>query len=92
MLLAIESEWGTGHLARPRYFKMAGKTGTAQTTTGESHSWYTGFFPYSDPEIAVVVMGEHAGAGGVVAASYAGQIADEWLALKEEREKRGSAA
>jgi penicillin-binding protein 2 len=91
MLMAIESEWGTGHLARPMYFKMAGKTGTAQTT-GEPHAWYAGFFPYADPQIAVVVMGEHAGAGGVVAASYAGQIADEWLALKEEREGIRSAA
>jgi penicillin-binding protein 2 len=85
MLLATESDRGTAHLARPMFFKMGGKTGTAQTV-GEPHAWCTGFFPYNDPQIAVVVLAEHAGAGGIVAAGYAGQIADEWLALKEERE------
>jgi penicillin-binding protein 2 len=85
MLLATESDKGTAHLARPMFFKMGGKTGTAQTV-GEPHAWCTGFFPYNDPQIAVVVLAEHAGAGGIVAAGYAGQIADEWLALKEERE------
>lgn len=85
MLRAIESEYGTAHAAQPKYFKMAGKTGTAQNR-GEPHSWYAGFFPYDQPEIALVVMAEHAGVGGGVAARYAGQIADEWMKLKNERQ------
>lgn len=87
MLEAINSEHGTGHLAQPKYFKMAGKTGTAQTN-GEPHSWYAGFFPYNDPQIALVVMAEHAGPGGIVAAGYAGKIADTWSAWNEEKKKK----
>jgi len=84
MLRAIDSEYGTGHLAQPKYFKAAGKTGTAQTF-GEPHSWYAGYFPYNDPKIALVVLVEHGGVGGIVAATYAGKMADEWLAYTDEQ-------
>ncbi len=41
---------------------VAGKTGTAQwSTTGETHSWFTGFAPYVDAEIVVTVLIEEAG-------------------------------
>lgn len=42
----------------------AGKTGTAQFGTGEkTHSWFTAFAPYENPEIAITVMVEEAGGG-----------------------------
>ena len=48
----------------------AGKTGTAQTG-GEStlpHSWFTGYAPFEQPEIAITVMIENVGEGSAVAA------------------------
>jgi len=41
---------------------VAGKTGTAQwSTTGETHSWFTGFAPYQNAEIVITVLIEEAG-------------------------------
>lgn len=45
-------------LAKP----VAGKTGTAQWATGRApHTWFTGFGPFDDPEIAVTVIVEEGG-------------------------------
>jgi len=49
-----------------RYFKnfpieVAGKTGTAQTSTENNHGWFGGFAPYEKPEIAVLVFLENGG-------------------------------
>ncbi len=47
---------------------IAGKTGSVETgTKGQVNGWFAGFAPYDDPEIAVVVLIENAGAGGNVA-------------------------
>ncbi|MFY9457522.1 MAG: penicillin-binding protein 2 [Candidatus Spechtbacterales bacterium] len=37
-------------------YKVAGKTGTAQTANFGNHAWFTGFAPYEDPEIVVTVL------------------------------------
>ncbi|MCB9419450.1 MAG: hypothetical protein H6667_06585 [Ardenticatenaceae bacterium] len=50
---------------------VAGKTGTAEAPPGASHAWFVGYAPAGagvEPEIAVVVMIEHAGEGSEVAA------------------------
>lgn len=50
---------------------VAGKTGTAEAPPGASHAWFAGYAPAGDgfePEIAIVVMIEHAGEGSEVAA------------------------
>jgi penicillin-binding protein 2 len=70
---------GTGKAARVRGVQVAGKTGTAQVvkkeagTSGQTkdHGWFVAFAPYTNPEIAIVVIAEHAGFGGVVAAPVA---------------------
>jgi peptidoglycan glycosyltransferase len=41
--------------------EVAGKTGTAQNSSGFPHSWWISFAPASDPEIAVAVMIENGG-------------------------------
>ena len=47
---------------------IAGKTGSAETEEkSKVNGWYTGFAPYDNPEIAVVVFIENAGSGGNVA-------------------------
>lgn len=41
--------------------EVAGKTGTAQNSSGFPHSWWVSFAPADDPEIAVAVMIENGG-------------------------------
>jgi peptidoglycan glycosyltransferase len=53
----------------------AGKSGTAELGgTGEPHSWFIGFAPAEDPQIAIAVLVEQAGRGGDVAAPIAGDL------------------
>ncbi len=53
-------------------FAVAGKTGSAEHDRSnrknkdrwrDTHSWWVGYAPYDDPEIAIVVFMEYAGAG-----------------------------
>ncbi|MDP3920426.1 MAG: penicillin-binding protein 2 [Candidatus Omnitrophota bacterium] len=81
MLNVVQSDYGTGQLARVDFEKMAAKTGTAQVPPKTAHSWITGFFPYAKPEIAFVVFVEHGGSGGVVAAGIAKEMLDIWRAM-----------
>jgi len=54
--------------------QTAGKTGSAQNPRGDEHSWFIGFAPFDNPEIAVAIVVENAGRGSEVAAPMAGQI------------------
>jgi penicillin-binding protein 2 len=81
MLQVVESDYGTGQLARVDFDKLAGKTGTAQAPPQKAHSWMTGFFPYKDPKIAFVVFVEHGGSGGVTSARLVKQMLEAWKDL-----------
>ncbi len=77
MVEVVES--GTGRAARIRGIAVAGKTGTAEVKSGEPHSWFIGFAPADDPEIAACVLVEHGGKGGNVAAKIFAEIVKEAL-------------
>jgi penicillin-binding protein 2 len=47
---------------------VAGKTGTAEQSQGEDHSWFVGYAPYDDPQIVVAVIIEAGGTGASAAA------------------------
>ncbi|MFA7255412.1 MAG: penicillin-binding protein 2 [Candidatus Omnitrophota bacterium] len=81
MLQVVESDYGTGQLARVDFDKLAGKTGTAQAPPLKSHSWMTGFFPYKNPKIAFVVFVEHGGSGGITSARLVKQMLETWRDL-----------
>lgn len=70
----VNTETGTGRLARVPGLTVAGKTGTAQVSRGLSHAWFCGYAPASDARVAFVVFLEHGGKGGVRAAQVAGQV------------------
>lgn len=53
---------------------VGGKTGTAEAGDGTSHAWFIGFAPADAPRVAVAVVVEHGGQGGVVASPIAGQV------------------
>ncbi len=46
---------------------VGGKTGSAETSGTDVTAWFTGFAPFDDPEIAVVVMVENGGHGNYTA-------------------------
>jgi len=70
----VESETGTGRLARVPGIRVAGKTGTAQVPKGEPHAWFCGYVPADRPKIAFVIFLEHGGKGGLRPAQIAGQL------------------
>jgi penicillin-binding protein 2 len=86
---------GTAYEARIEGgISVAGKTGTAEVAPGSSrmrqndrrawyfqraHAWFAGFAPAEEPEVAIVVLVEHGGAGGRTAAPIAMQILQEYL-------------
>jgi len=67
----VESGGGTGKRARVDGVRIAGKTGTAQNTRGATHAWFSGFAPYDNPSICLVVLLEHGGKGGLYACEIA---------------------
>jgi hypothetical protein len=68
---------GTGRVLRNHPAALAGKTGTAEMAGAPSHSWFVGFAPAvpATRRIAMAVLIENAGYGGVAAAPAAGEIA-----------------
>lgn len=76
---------GTGKNARIRGINVAGKTGTAENElTGKEenkeHTWFIGFAPVEDPQIAVAVILEYSGStGGKTAAPIARELMEGWL-------------
>ena len=85
---------GTANLAAVPGVAVAGKTGTAEfgqrigagSIYGRyrEHGWFTGFAPFENPEIAVVVFHQEGG-GGASAAPTAGRILRAWFDLKQQR-------
>jgi len=73
---------GTGVAAHIPGIEIAGKTGTAQLVAnsradrGQDNAWFAAFAPANDPQYVVVVMIEHGGKGGEVAAPIARAIYD----------------
>lgn len=75
---------GTAKKIRSSKYVLAGKTGTAQNTKGNNHSWFVGFAPYDNPQIAVCVLGENQGWGSEFAAPLAAAIMIRYLSNNTE--------
>ncbi|MCI7552006.1 MAG: penicillin-binding transpeptidase domain-containing protein [Actinomycetaceae bacterium] len=66
---------GTGTAAQLGNVDVAGKTGTAEIGGGaEPHAWFVGFDATEEPRVAVAVLVENGGYGGVTAAPIAKSI------------------
>ncbi len=72
---------GTATKLSSRTYHPCGKTGSAEIVTGQStsHAWFTGFAPLESPEIAITVIVEGAGSGGVSAVPVARSVMDEYF-------------
>ncbi|NLC72892.1 MAG: hypothetical protein GX684_03860 [Ruminococcaceae bacterium] len=67
----VEAAYGTWRFPD---IGICAKTGTAETGTGSSHSWFTGFAGSEQYPIAFVVLAENAGAGAGAAAEIASYV------------------
>ena len=67
----VNDEGGTGKRAKVEGVAIAGKTGTAENPHGRTHAWFTGYAPFDNPKICVVVFLEHGGKGGLEPAEIA---------------------
>jgi len=79
-MLAVVDE-GTGFRAGIEDLQVAGKTGSAENPAGAAHAWFVGFAPAGDPELALAVMVENAGAGGRIAAPIARNIIEAGMTI-----------
>lgn len=83
----------------------AGKTGTAEycdtvawekgiCNPGEwpQHSWYFGYAPYDDPEIAVVAFVYNGGEGAIVSGPIVGEVIETYFNLKKIDAEKGGAS
>ena len=96
--MVVNSGAGTGNRARIEGFDVSGKTGTAQVIGAEAkatigkttlnlgdHAWFEFFAPRDKPEIAGVVLVEHAGHGGTYSAPIAKFVMETYLAVKGKK-------
>jgi len=60
--------------------EVGGKTGSAETATGDVNAWFVGFAPFDNPEIAIVVMVENGGHGNYTA-EVVRDIMDEYFGM-----------
>lgn len=71
---------GTGTRAQVSGIQVCGKTGTAQHIESKTpNSWFIGFAPYKNPEIAIAVIVEEGGYGGVAAAKISAQVMSKYF-------------
>jgi penicillin-binding protein 2 len=68
---AVANRKGTAWRARVAGVSVAGKTGTAQNPHGEDHAAFVCFAPVESPEIAIAIVVENGGEGGLTAAPIA---------------------
>jgi penicillin-binding protein 2 len=99
----VNSPGGTAYAKRLVDIKVAGKTGTAQNAViGEKrikeqdmdwaqrdHAWFASIAPADDPEIVVVVLNEHAGHGGAVAAPVAMAVIQAYFDIQSREAQYG---
>lgn len=84
-MVKVVSE-GTGTAARIGGVTVAGKTGTAENEKEKDHSWFIGYAPVEDPQIAVAVIFENDGkSGGVTAAPVAANVINKYLNLIKQK-------
>lgn len=80
MFNAVNAKYGTtARLARLPDISVSGKTGTAQVPPKLPHSWFIGFAPSENPEIAITVLVENGGSGGGTATPIARQIMEQYF-------------
>ncbi|MFL5765198.1 MAG: peptidoglycan D,D-transpeptidase FtsI family protein [Bacteroidia bacterium] len=86
---AVES--GTAHTLQINGIEYCAKTGTAENPHGKCHSVFVAFAPKENPQIAIAVLVENAGAGSTCAGPIATLMIEKYLkktSTRPDLEKR----
>ncbi len=81
MTRAVDDRRGTAWRARVAGVSVAGKTGTAQNPHGEDHAAFVCFAPVENPQIAIAVLVENGGEGGLTAAPIARAVMEAYFGV-----------
>lgn len=82
-MMIASVERGYAAPAKIQGVTVGGKTGTAEVTTGaEPHAWFIGYAPADDPQIAIAVIRENAGAGSSAATPQGQRVMAAWLEMR----------
>ncbi|MCX8074389.1 MAG: penicillin-binding protein 2 [Clostridia bacterium] len=86
-MLSVTSEvGGTSYIVfKNSSIEVAGKTGTAQVSSGSNNGIFVGFAPYDKPRIAVVAIIEHGGEG-TYTANVVKPIMEEYFNISKQNE------
>ncbi len=79
MEAAVQDRRGTAWRSRVQGLSVAGKTGTAQNPHGEDHATFVTFAPLENPQIAIAVIVENGGEGGLTAAPMAKKVMEAYF-------------
>lgn len=78
LMKVVNDPRGTGMKAKLNDIVVAGKTGTAQTSEeGKTHGWFSGFAPFENSKVCVLVFDEFGGKGGFGASGIARQVLEK---------------
>lgn len=67
LTLPVKGKNGTAKILNLPFVNISAKTGTAQNSGKNDHSWLAGYFPSENPEIVFVALVQEGGYGGVAA-------------------------
>lgn len=87
MMEVFSGSHGTARAYKIDSISMAGKTGTAQTSSGKDNSNFIAFAPVESPKIAICVIVEEAGFGSTWAAPIASLMIEKYLTRKVKRKE-----
>lgn len=87
MTEVFSGEHGTARAYKIDSLTMAGKTGTAQTSSGKDNSNFIAFAPVENPRIAICVIVEEAGFGATWAAPIASLMIEKYVFRKVKRKE-----
>ena len=84
MLSVTTETGGTANIVfKNSNITVAGKTGTAQVSSGTDNGIFVGFAPYDNPKIAVVAIIEH-GKEGTYTANVVRPIMEEYFNISTQ--------
>ncbi len=90
----MATKWPNSNPAGEEQIAIAGKTGTAEVgmkrddgTHDASHSWFTCYAPFENPEVVVTVFLKEGGEGSSYAVPVADKVMRAYFEITDQRER-----
>ncbi len=82
--MVVKNDDGTANILKLPFVNVSAKTGTAQNSSRNNHSWIAGYYPSEKPQIAFVSFVEQGGYGAVAAGKQAREFIIQYYKKGEE--------